>query len=862
MRDTRPGRPAHDRTERSPGETPSPESYEALEGQSLGRYVLGQQLGAGAMGIVYSATDPELDRRVAIKLLRPQGGREHDAKSLLEEARAMARLSHPNVITVHDVGAVGGRVFLAMEEVDGETLTSWLSVPRTTGQLLDTLIAAGRGLAAAHDRGLVHRDFKPDNVMVGSDGRVLVTDFGVAIDDSEARAEIASGTAPSDAVDELSYQGALVGTPAYMAPEQFLGTPADTRSDQFSFCVSAYEALYGHRPYQGSTAGAVFLAMANDEISPPGDDRSVPAWLHRAVVRGLSKAPDDRFASMHELLAELSRGRRPRRWATGVAAIGLCGAALVAFRGNEAQTEVCHAGAQHLAGVWDEAQASALTAALTAEESATGRETLERVTMRLDRYAEAWAKMRDESCRATLRGEQSQSDGDLRNACLDRRLHSVAQVVSVLREADPGVVRNAVATVAGLVPLAACADLDSLRSKRLPPERPADVARAREGIDRVGALVTAGRFDTALRVADELQAAADDLDYPPLTIEVALARGRTLAEAGRTEEAVEVLSAAYFGALQEHHDFVAAGAASELAYVVGYRQAQHGEGMQWGEHALAAASRLEEGGLAEAEARHSLAAIAAAIGDSETAGKHNERAYALRLEQLDPDHPLLARSLNALGNVHFGRAEYDEALIDYRAALELRQRVFGPSHPEVAGALNNVAIVLSRQGEFDAAIDALRRAVAIDASALGELHPDVAQATNNLGRALRRSGDPVAAIAEHQRSLEIREASQGRDHPDVGDALVGLGRAYSDLGRHDEAKAAHTRALALYERGFGPDHGAVGSALLGLGIAELGLAHTDAAISALERAAAIYAKTPRATEAGEVDALLRKVGVR
>jgi len=829
-------------------------------GRTFGRYVVSGKLGSGAMGVVFAAFDPDLDRQVAIKLLHPRPGsdEESEAAQLLEEARAMARHSHPNVVTIHDVGTMDGRVFIAMEHVEGETMADWLRTPRTAAKVLPTLIAAGEGLAAAHDQGLVHRDFKPENVMLGADGRVLVMDFGLA------REHIDPDPAPASLNDERpgagdkTSTGFLVGTPAYMAPELFASKPADALSDQFAFCVSAYEALYGERPFKGNTPGALFIAMAEDGISEPPADRHVPVWIRRTLLRGLERDPALRYADMRALLSAL--GRRPTRartWLLGLGGLATTAAVVVGATGRPTP---CQGAQQHLDGVWDAQRSEAMRRAMEATGSAIGPDTVVRVTERLDRYTAEWVAMRRESCLATrVHGTQSESLGDLRLACLDQRLRGVEQVVSVLEHADQTVIRNAVSTVAGLEPLSSCADAASLETDLPIPDDPQAVAELRARLDQVNALMMAGRFTDGIALADTLQETVADIDYIPVMAEVQLRRGNILAEAGQLGPAEDALSAAYFSALQVNHDFVAAEAASLLAYVVGYRNARHQEGREWGEHALASALRAKDPGLAEASARHNIGVVANAMGDDETATQNYTRAYELRVALLDPEHPDIARSLNALGNGHFRRAEYAEALDDYQTSLDIRERVFGPNHPEVAGALNNVALVLRLTGELPAARDALRRSVEIYTAALGESHPDVAQARNNLGRVLRGSGDPVAAAAEHRRALKIREVTQGADHPDVGDALVGLGRALSDSGEHAEAEAMHERALGLYERGFGPTHTAVGDALLGLAVARLGLGRTLDAKAALVRARTIYAPMPQAPQHTEILKLLQQI---
>ena len=258
------------------------------------------------MGIVYLADDPELDRRVALKILRGQDAQA--SERLYREAQALARVSHPNVIVVYEVGTFEGQLFMAMEFVEGESLTSWLHESRTVPELLATFAQAGRGLAVAHDVGLVHRDFKPDNVLVGRDGRVRVVDFGLACADAVLRAsnqvDVDATIGTRDAFRTLTRTGAFMGTPAYMAPEQYDGLPADARTDQFGFCVALYEALYKVRPFEAETLPELARAVKAGAVRPPRGAR-VPRHVERALLRGLHPRPEDRFASMDTLLAEL-----------------------------------------------------------------------------------------------------------------------------------------------------------------------------------------------------------------------------------------------------------------------------------------------------------------------------------------------------------------------------------------------------------------------------------------------------------------------------------------------------------------------------------------------------------------------------
>jgi serine/threonine protein kinase len=283
-------------------------------GTRVGRYVVDVLVGRGAMGAVYAAKDPDLKRKVAVKLLRAEGlsgpARLQMRARLLREAQAMARLSHPEVITVYDVGSFGDHLFIAMEFVDGGTLRQWRSAQhRSCAEILAVYERAGSGLAAAHEAGLIHRDFKPDNVLVGGDGRVRVLDFGLAR--SIARGDSVEETLPVEATDErgtsvlLTRAGTLLGTPAYMAPEQLRGNAADARSDIFGFCVSLYEALYGNRPFAGSTVRELLTAVESGVVRATPKAPRVPAWVRTLLLRGLRAAPETRLSSMRELLVAL-----------------------------------------------------------------------------------------------------------------------------------------------------------------------------------------------------------------------------------------------------------------------------------------------------------------------------------------------------------------------------------------------------------------------------------------------------------------------------------------------------------------------------------------------------------------------------
>ncbi|MCA9650787.1 MAG: serine/threonine protein kinase [Myxococcales bacterium] len=312
-------------------------AYRPLGGEGrltrAGRYRLGTRLGLGGMGAVYEAWDPELNRRVAVKLMRPRSGPDAtEAQARLRrEAQSMAALHHPNVLSIFDVGLTPSGVFLAMPLIEGLDLARWLRKEQPSwSRIVEVFCAAGRGLAAAHAARIVHRDFKPTNVLIGRDGGVFVADFGIAAfvaDDSSAEASETVPPAPEQ--PRLTRRGSAMGTPAYMAPEQHEGRPVDARSDQFSFCIALYEALYGALPFAGQTAKELYRAKRKAALGAPRD-RRIPRRVFAVLERGLSYSPDARYPDMNLLLLALQeaiprRGRRRRM----LGAASLAGLALM-----------------------------------------------------------------------------------------------------------------------------------------------------------------------------------------------------------------------------------------------------------------------------------------------------------------------------------------------------------------------------------------------------------------------------------------------------------------------------------------------------------------------------------------------------
>jgi Tol biopolymer transport system component/serine/threonine protein kinase len=308
--------------ESRPSDTPTAGNTHApaiAPGTVVDRYIVTGEIGRGGMGVVLSADDPDLHRRVAIKLLTPRDALVSDdlQQRLVREGQAIAQLSHPNVVQIYDVGMHGTEVFIAMEMVEGMSLGRWLGTRRTRREILGVFVEAGRGLIAAHAKQIVHRDFKPDNVRVGVDGRVRVLDFGLARAAAGAKPAGAPGFAPTRTT--MTVEGGIMGTPAYMAPEQFTGEIADERSDQFSFCVALHEALCGQRPFDGATFDELAGNVTAGRRRPMPRGARVPARLEKLVARGLATSPGDRHPALVDLIDALDRERaRSRtRWLVG-----------------------------------------------------------------------------------------------------------------------------------------------------------------------------------------------------------------------------------------------------------------------------------------------------------------------------------------------------------------------------------------------------------------------------------------------------------------------------------------------------------------------------------------------------------------
>jgi tetratricopeptide (TPR) repeat protein/predicted Ser/Thr protein kinase len=790
----------------------------------VGGYTILRELGSGGMGVVYAAYDERLDRRVAIKLLR--GPYRHGAAQarLQREAQAMARLAHPNVITVHEVGIHEAQLFVAMEFVAGKTLGAWMrerSSPRPWREVLEVFIAAGRGLAAAHDAGLVHRDFKPDNVMVGDDGRVRVMDFGLARVDASEMARTGEIVTGSSSSDRLTQTGVVMGTPAYMSLEQFDGADLDARSDQFSFCVALYEALHGERPFAGETIAQLMRALEHEEIRAARTDTSVPTWLRNVIARGLAKDRSQRWPSMTALLEALADDPAPRRrrWAAAGLIVALLGGASLAVAAQlRADARFCEMSEEHLAGIWDAERRTEVEQAILGTELSYAADTWERVETHLDAYAQAWVAARQEACEATHHGEQSSELLDLRMACLDRRLQHMQATVDELARVDANNLASAVPAVLALPSLDRCADVDALTAAVPPPEDPAlaeRVAALDEQLVVARAKEKAGRFDAAIELADAVVAEAETLGYEPLLARAWLRQGSVQDELGKYEDSEANLKRAFDAALAQRMFDEAVDASTHLVFLVGHQQARFEASLAW----AAVADPLSRA-LGSIEWRgtyhNNLGVVLTFAGKYADARDHHERALSLWTPTLGPEHPKIAVSLGNLGNVALAESHYGQACDYYARALAIRERVLGPEHPRVAETLTSWGVALGLQRDYVEARGLHERALRIREQALGPDHPHVAASLYHLGNLAEWTGRHAEARALHERALAIRERAFGPEHPLFGASARALGSVARAEGRYDEARVHFQRSLAIHEKTMGPGVD-VATLLTGLG---------------------------------------------
>ena len=840
--------------------------------RQIGRYRLDHQIGSGGMGVVWQAWDPALERNLAIKLLRPEISDDSGRARLVREARALARLQHPNVIAVHDVGEADGDVFIATELIDGEPMGTW-QIGRPADEIVAAYAQAARGLWAANQLGLIHRDVKPNNIFVGKDGRVRIGDFGLATRDRSAAATIPGGGTDS----QLTSDGQIVGTPAYMAPEQRGGGTVDERADQYSLCLALAEALTGARPAPGTTAAA----LSASGIAAP--------WP--AIARGLSERAADRNADLGPLVTALAGAPPPRRGRYVMLGAGLVCAAVAAFvvlRGTPDPAAACAVREP----AWDPAARHAITDGFHASHLAYADDAARTALAAIDAYAAAFTAEDRRACEDAATDRQSAEVAGKRQACLAELRGELTELVAQLTtKPEPITIQRAAASARALPDPTVCNTAGGLADQTIP----ADVAIAvrmrvmAAGVARAATLRRLGKLPAARAAAEAGLVEARASGMLPAIAGAEHELG-TILHAQDDPGAEQALVDALTAAAEAHADLRAAQIASLLVEVVGAK----------GDVAAAERqARLARPALVRAGYdRYLDGVIERGLGFANQAAKQYAAAYDhyKRAEELH-------RAQGELDDVNFDRRSevyalgsldrLDEATRVNREVLAADRENLGPKHPRTISDLASGGQLAFRAGRYADAAVALEAAIALDEEVSGHDSAHVASLRGQLGGVYLASGriadaEPlfrglVKTLASHRPAddfelrgqrmnlaavlillgnyhdgeaeldLLVAAARAAGDDESLGLVLQNLAEALTRDGKHALALAAVDEALARDAKVYGPASRRGAEAEVTLGNVELGLGKPDAAIGAYELAVRTLesAVGPTTSELGE-----------
>jgi len=793
--------------------------------------------------MVFAAFDPMLERTVALKLVT----RADAARAAVREARALAKLRHPNVVAVHDGGLHDDVAYLAMDLVPDGDLATWLTTPRSWRAIVASVLAIGRGLVAAHELGIVHGDVKPANVLVDGD-RFVVSDFGIA-----------------RALGEVG--GAVAGTPAYMAPEQREGLAADPLSDQYSLCLLAMRALTGESTAKPTDADArTRSGDSNTDSQPVVMPHRTPTgsrWRGRAprrvlavLRRGLSRDPDQRWPSVQALIDALVAASSRRRLPASLAAIGLSVAAVGTAVASQQQSPArCQA---VTAPEWSGTRSVAKSAVLDSGAPEADR-TWKNVSETLDGYASALGDARSQACRTEE--ERTPEVAELSRSCLARAGFRLQAVGRKLSNVDAASVHHAHRLPDVLPELEECLDVTALRNEPVVPrelEARADSLRAK--LVEVRLHLAAGEVPAAVAMDRALDLEVPE-GLPRLSVERSLVHARVLRRAGTYEAAVPVLEAALELALA--HDLPQRGyeAARDLAVTLGAHLGREPEAraMQRVARSLAVRGGSDPDDLSALE--HNWASVMLRSGDWLEAAKRSESALDHYASVTKPDELRIATMVEDLATAWRNIGKLEQALGAAERALSMRRDILGPGHPLTARSEDRVAVVLGRQGEYEASIEHARTAVSALEAALGSRHSETlavrlnlattlgridarseaeaelrtlrehalavrdrtptikrvsAAAAVNLANLLATSDRAEEAAALYREGLDQAEALWGEEHPTVLSARGGLAGALASIGDYVEAEQEFRAVIEMLEARLGTEHLDVSYPLCGL----------------------------------------------
>lgn len=840
----------------------------------LDRFAILDKIGTGAMGTVFAAYDPQLDRKIAVKVIHPADGGAMSAKDrrrVITEARAMAKVTHPNVVSVFGVGEHTRRsdgprsVFVAMEFVHGKTLRRWVEEDAPSwSEIVAAYVAAGQGLAAAHRAGLVHRDFKPDNAMIDRDGHVRVMDFGLARSEDylAETAEERRSLPPGNPV--LTRTGTFAGSPAYMAPEAFHGEPATARTDQYSWCVSLYEALWGRRPFEAGSLAELVRKVVEAERAPEPPRSEVPARVRQAVLRGTSTDPDARWPSMDTLLASLRpRVGTAKRAFAGVLVLGVLGG-MAAYSGLSGAPDLdpCADVRAEISETLGPEKAAAIERQFAEVAGAAGATIAADLVPRLQSYATRWTHERVAACEARyVHHDESDAMHDKRLHCLQRRKRKLGALVERLTEADPTVVRNAQQGALLLVPPKRCSDPAFLDAIAEPPspEMLARVQRLQAELDTATATYITGAPREALELTRSVAARANELDYLPLRAEVTIALGRIEFSLGNATGGLEYLSRAYDLAREGRDSRIAFRAALDLATAEAtmhndYRLADH-----WLRQA-----RLEAKGAGldgtEADLLQAQAVVDSRRGRiPEATAAAEAHVELLRDSCEDPPCLQMDEALSKLSDVYGDAGRREASIRAAREAVEIAMQLHGEQHPHAVSTFRRLGSSLINGRDFDEGVEWMQRAIAMGERTLEPNAIDVALMQAELGPTLVELGRTDEGIdmlvAARDKIFELGFSKQLE-----AAVLNQLGVGYDNARRFEEAERAYASAVTAMEALHPDGHPDLAVARANLGRMRLRVGDPQGALDALEAALQMRRATTKLDHDPTEALFLREIG--
>ncbi|MEM7154734.1 MAG: serine/threonine-protein kinase [Myxococcota bacterium] len=785
-------------------------------GSSIDRYQILQELGAGGFGVVWRAWDPRLERTIAIKLLHDRIGQdERAAQRLRREAMAAASVSHPNVVSIYDVGVHEQRVFIAMELVEGGTLSRWAKGEPPLPEILEVFEQVAAGLAAVHEAGFIHRDLKPGNLMRQPSGRVLVMDFGLARisnreDDLSPRLGVnldELGEHELDGRSSLTSDGVVMGSPPYMAPEQLTTGEVGPRSDQYAFCVALYELLMGRRPHVDKNLRWLARAKLRQPIDFGNGRFRLPRRLIELLRVGMAPEAAKRHPTMDVVRDELRRIRARLPWRRRLlgAGVALTVVAGISFVGLDARTQRrCDLRDASTAAMWNDEARAQVRDGFSQSGLTYAADTASRVVPMVDERTRRWEQAYEAVCTGHAQADDAAPGLERQLRCLNRARSRMAETLGRFREADVGTIRSAIEQVSSWPDVARCEDAERLRDGA--PRDPSQEYLALES--RVEAWMEKsmdteeqGASEGSIEAARKALELAQSGDHPTLQARARLRLGQAFLGAGKPREAREHLSEAAYQAQRHGAHHTAATAAIALVFVAGTDLDDTPAAEQWARHAEASLAELTDSRSLRAKLEGNLAVVYAVNDDIERALPHFQRSLD---ETIEADGPA---SLSA-GVCHFnlslcyqGLNKLDDAASHLQRAMELLDVAVGRQHPRYAQVESAYALLLMFQGNNGLALDEMNGAMEVLRETVGEGHPTFARSQGTRAAILVQLGRLSEAERDFTQALEAYAPVMGEEHPDYAMLLGDRGDVYRRQGDAERALVQVQRGLRILERG-------------------------------------------------------------